>query len=111
VYVVECTLEDKFRILALVEHAVWDQDRIQKNYRSANKGDGDGGIGNLSPDSREFVILVCDGRPPIRSVADIDLVNLIPISGNSFSCEIGKEHFALLIPYLYLFIYNYCLPI
>jgi hypothetical protein len=87
---VECTLDDKFQMLALVEHSSWDKDRISKNYRSNDKP----ASGNLSPDTREFVILVLDGTAfPVRSRADVDLVKVIPV-GPAFSCDLGGSRFS-----------------
>ncbi len=86
----ECTLDDKFQMLALVEHSSWDKDRISKNYRSNDKPTS----GNLSPDTREFVILVLDGTAfPVRSRADVDLVKVIPV-GPAFSCDLGGSRFS-----------------
>lgn len=46
--------------------------------------------GQLSPQEREFVILVLDGRAPILTKNDVDVVHLISVNGSAFSCEIGK---------------------
>jgi hypothetical protein len=87
---VECTWNDSFKILALIEHPVWDSSESR-----SSKGDR-----QLSPDEREFAILVLDGRAPILCPNDVDLFHVIPINGSAFSCEIGMCVYALHYNYI-----------
>lgn len=77
---VECSWNDSFRVLALLEHPSWVDE-------------GDGGIKEKreqrSPDSREFAILFLDGRAPILTKNDMNVVHVIPVCGSAFTCEIG----------------------
>lgn len=74
---VECSWNDSFRILALVEHPTWEE---------GNKDDH----GQRSPDSREFCILFLEGRAPILTKNDMGAVHVIPVCRSAFTCEIGR---------------------
>lgn len=75
---VECSWNDSFRILALVEHPGWNGQVETKEEQ-----------GQRSPDSREFAILFLDGRAPILTKNDLHAVHVIPVYGSAFTCEIG----------------------
>jgi hypothetical protein len=83
---VECTWNEAFRILALVEHQNWGDTNSDANPISINLVPGvDPPPSTLpkSPESREFVILIFEAHsPPIRCKNDVDLVYLIPIIGS-----------------------------
>ena len=86
---VECCWLGAFKILALVEHPNWVGGIIDDG-EDRNKGNGQN-EGQVSPESREFAILIMDGRAPILSPDNLQIVHLIPVVGNSFNCDIGKK--------------------
>jgi len=94
---VECSWNESFKILALIEHPSWDRPSSRHQEHQAQEG--------LSPDEMEFAILVLDGRAPILSPNDVDLVHVIPINGSAFSCEIGMNLRTGLFKHSYMYIH------
>lgn len=86
---VECSWNDSFRILALIEHPSWEKRRTAGVPPGGDNGDSS--AGQRSPDSREFAILFLDGRAPILTKADMNAVHVIPVCGSAFTCEIGMN--------------------
>lgn len=67
----ECTWNEQFRILALLGHFAQ--------------------LGDKKP--KEWAILVLGGKAPIRSSRDVEITDILPISGSAFSCQIGAHYF------------------
>ncbi|CAL8104369.1 unnamed protein product [Orchesella dallaii] len=90
---VECSWNDAFRILALVEHQSWSGggNGVERNDDNKTTTAVRRDVGESSPDAREFAILFLDGRAPILTKNDLSAVHVIPVSGNSFTCEIDME--------------------